>query len=133
MVTVPSQEDQQKQGQSKFLLEPGEYECTLVEFKFGKVSEGKPTSGSDMLTLKFEAKNGVWLYDNLIFAPNTVWKAGVFLAALGVEAGKKVDLSEATMPKLIGKKITLRVKQEDYLGHLRNRLEAYVMPDSIPF
>ena len=122
-----------KEEKGSFILPPGDYVFSLTNYKW-EISKGSKTAGADMVSLEFQTKKNIWLFDRLIFAPSTVWKASAFLRAFGVEAAEdqEVEINNTLFDSLIGHECTIKIKNEEYNGQMQNKLEAYIPKKSEP-
>lgn len=112
-------------------LPPGEYEIVLTDYAWG-TSNGQKTSGSETLNCKFETRAGATLWDTLIFAPATEWKVSAFLRCFGVFAdeGAPIEVDDRLLSAFLGRVFgTVSVRNEEYNGRTRSRIEAYRAAD----
>ena len=118
---------QNPQGQSKFLLPPGEYQFSLIGVVPG-ISNGAKTAGAEYMNLIFEHESGTRVWANVIFAPSCIWVGFAVLAAFGehYNTGEKVNFSKELFEKYMGKTCTLKLKQVQGTNGLKNEVAAYI-------
>ena len=99
----------------------GEHIAILKE-----VEEKVSSSGSDMLSVKFEvtkgSSTGATVYDNFVLTEKALWKLKSYLEVVGMKATGKIQID---LDKLIGKACIIQVKYEEYDGKQRSTIDGY--------
>ena len=118
---------------SEFIILPkGEYKFRILEINEMKETREKRIP---MIPLKLEfsddAGRTVVVYDNLLFAENTLWKVKQFLKCVypDINAGRAVDFEDPEFIAWLGRKTgTAKLKIGPVFGkdYDRNEVDAYV-------
>lgn len=102
--------------------EEGEHIAVLRELEETEAKE----SGNDMIVAKFEVikgeSKGAIVYDRYVLVEKALFRFKNFLEAVGMKADGKIQVD---LDKLIGKKVIIDVKHEEYNGQERAKIDAY--------
>ncbi len=103
-------------------IDPGNHHVEVVD-----AVESISKSGHEMIELKLRTSAGSYLYDFLVFIPNSFWKIDAFRAATGdiviTDEGVEINAED-----LIGRSGTARLTVEEYNGRKRNKVAAWITP-----
>ena len=103
-------------------VEAGDYQVEVID-----AAETISKSGHEMIELKLRTSAGSYLYDFLVFIPNSFWKIDAFRAATG-DIVTPDDCVEIFADDLIGRSGTARLTVEEYNGRKRNKVTAWLTP-----
>lgn len=102
--------------------EEGEHIAVLRELEETEAKE----SCNDMIVAKFEVikgeSKGAIVYDHYVLVERALFRFKNFLEAVGMKADGKIQVD---LDKLIGKKVIIDVKHEEYNGQERAKIDAY--------
>lgn len=96
-------------------LEAGEH-IVKIESATGKAF----STGSKGLVIKFVSKDGGSVYENFPLVDTALWKFKRLLSAIGLKNDGKVKIDTS---KIEGKRLMIRVGEEEYNGKMKPRLE----------
>ena len=99
-------------------VEPGNHHLEVVD-----ATESISKGGHEMIELKLRTSAGSYLYDFLVFIPNSFWKIDAFRAATG-DIVTPDDCVEIFADDLIGRSGTARLTVEEYNGRKRKPRRA---------
>lgn len=101
--------------------EEGEHVARLKKIELKTAS-----TGNEMFEAQFEVvqggSTGATLYDNFVLTEKALWKLKSYLEVVGVKADGRLAVDT---DKLIGKKCVIVVKDEEYNGRVRPRIQDY--------
>jgi hypothetical protein len=103
-------------------VDPGDYQVEVID-----AIETVSKTGHEMIELKLKTSAGSYLYDFLVFIPNSFWKIDSFRAATGEDVAPEDDV-EITGDDLIGRTGTVRLVVGEYNGKKRNKVAAWLAP-----
>jgi hypothetical protein len=113
-------------------ITPGEYEVIVTK---AEVTKAK-TSGNPMIKVQATIRDDVGqdfqkriLFDNIVFADNTIWKGQQVLKALDIPDGTEINSIEEFAELISYKAAKMKVKHEEYQGKINERIEYWEVSD----
>lgn len=111
---------------------PGEYEVIITK---AEVTTAK-TSGNPMIKVQATIRDDVGqdfqkriLFDNIVFADNTIWKGQQVLKAVEIPDGEEINSIEEFAELISYKAAKMKVKHETYQGKTQERIEYWEVSD----
>lgn len=113
-------------------ITPGEYEVIITKTEVTKAK----TSGNPMIKVQATIRDDVGqdfqkriLFDNIVFADNTIWKGQQVLKAVEIEDGTEINSIEEFAELISYKAAKMKVKHEEYQGKINERIEYWEVSD----
>ena len=101
------------------IIEPGSYLATIKSVKGGETSYGDPQR-----QIVFELENGQFISDFIVEIKKVYWKIQSLLYACELKCEGDVKISD-DWKEVIGKKIWIKIDNEEYKGVERSKVKAY--------
>lgn len=135
-------------GQGFELIQPGDYEVTVINYEMGKSS-----NGNNKITVDYEIRSDVpqphqgqkILYDNFTITPNAMWRLQSVAKAAGFPDGMEFNSYKEWANTLLNKNLVVTVDHREYNGNKYPQVKGFketqvdtptkveVSEDDIPF
>lgn len=110
------------------LIEPGDYEVTVINYEMGKAS-----TGNNRITVDYEIRSDVpqahqgqkILYDNFTITPNAMWRLQAIAKAAKFPDGMEFNSYKEWADTLLNKNLVITVGHRTYNGNTYPEVKGF--------